>query len=46
MEGSVADRSLETVIFSQLKLQMPIGASPTAMHKYAHPEGEIATAKG
>lgn len=28
------------------RLSCPIGVSPTAMHKLAHPEGELATARG
>lgn len=28
------------------RVSCPIGASPTAMHKLAHPEGEIGTAEG
>ena len=27
-------------------VEFPIGAAPTAMHKMAHPEGEVATARG
>lgn len=41
----VSDRSMRCNIFD-LSLDMPIGIAPTAMQKMAHPDGEIATAKG
>lgn len=28
------------------KVSMPVGISPTAMQRMAHPEGEVANAKG
>jgi isopentenyl diphosphate isomerase/L-lactate dehydrogenase-like FMN-dependent dehydrogenase len=28
------------------KIQVPFCIAPTGMHKFAHPEGELATAKG
>lgn len=41
----VSSVSLELEVFGQRVLS-PIGASPSAMHKLAHPDGELATAKG
>lgn len=40
---SKIDMSLE--VFGD-EVSCPIGASPTAMHKLAHPEGELGTAQG
>ncbi|XP_075725513.1 2-Hydroxyacid oxidase 1 isoform X2 [Rhipicephalus microplus] len=40
----VADRSLETVLLGK-RVSLPVGISPTAFHKMAHPDGEAATAK-
>ncbi|XP_077527666.1 2-Hydroxyacid oxidase 1-like [Haemaphysalis longicornis] len=40
----VAKRNLETSVLGQ-KISMPIGISPTALHRMAHPDGELATAK-
>lgn len=40
---SEIDMTLE--VFGQ-PISCPIGASPTAMHKLAHPDGELATASG
>ena len=28
------------------KIDFPICVAPTALHKFAHPDGEVATAKG
>lgn len=28
------------------KMSMPLGIAPTSLHKLAHPDGEVATAKG
>lgn len=41
----VSKIELETEIFGD-KISCPIGVSPSAMHKLAHSEGELATAKG
>jgi len=41
----VSGRSAECEIFGE-RLAMPIFAAPTAFHALAHPEGEIATARG
>ena len=40
----VAERQLETVLFGQ-KISMPVLVAPTAFHRLAHSDGEIATAK-
>ncbi|KAG0432630.1 hypothetical protein HPB47_020663 [Ixodes persulcatus] len=42
----VAQRQLEVTLLGDQTLSMPIGISPTALHKYAHPDGEAATARG
>jgi (S)-2-hydroxy-acid oxidase len=36
---------LRTTVLGQ-EVSMPVGISPTAMQKMAHPEGEMANAKG
>ncbi|CAN8007782.1 unnamed protein product, partial [Ixodes pacificus] len=41
----VAQRQLEVTLLGDQTLSMPIGISPTALHKYAHPDGEAATAR-
>ena len=41
----VSARSLQTTILGQ-PLNYPICVAPTAMHRFAHPEGEKATARG
>lgn len=41
----VSKISMELEVFGQ-RVSCPIGASPTAMHKLAHPDGELATAQG
>lgn len=41
----VSNISLDTEIFGD-KVSCPIGVSPSAMHKLAHPRGELATAQG
>ncbi|XP_037033494.1 peroxisomal (S)-2-hydroxy-acid oxidase GLO3-like [Bradysia coprophila] len=40
----VSNRSTSTKVF-EFNSSMPIGIAPTAMHKMAHDDGEIATAK-
>ncbi|XP_040068422.1 hydroxyacid oxidase 1-like [Ixodes scapularis] len=42
---NVAERSIEVTLLGDQKLSMPVGISPTAFHKMAHPDGEIAVAK-
>jgi (S)-2-hydroxy-acid oxidase len=41
----VSHRDLACSIFGS-KFSFPCGIAPSGMHKTAHPEGEIATAKG
>ena len=41
----VAKRSIATEVLD-VPIAMPLIVAPTAMHKLAHPEGEVATAKG
>ncbi len=41
----VSERSTRCELFGE-SLAMPIFAAPTAFHKLAHPDGEIATARG
>lgn len=41
----VSGRSMACEIFGD-RLEMPILVAPTAFHKLAHPDGEIATARG
>uniref|UniRef100_A0A6G1SFN6 (S)-2-hydroxy-acid oxidase n=1 Tax=Aceria tosichella TaxID=561515 RepID=A0A6G1SFN6_9ACAR len=41
----VASVDMRLEVFGQ-QINCPIGASPSAMHKLAHPEGELATARG
>lgn len=41
----VSQRSTSTKVFG-FDSRMPIGIAPTAMHRMAHHDGEIATAKG
>lgn len=43
--AGVGDRKLGIEILGQ-KIAMPAMAAPTAFHKLAHPEGEIATVRG
>lgn len=40
----VSNRDLSTTLFGQ-KVSFPILIAPTAFHKLAHPEGEVATAR-
>jgi 4-hydroxymandelate oxidase len=40
----VSKRNLSTELFGQ-KITMPVLVAPTAFHKLAHPEGELATAR-
>ncbi|CAN8016745.1 unnamed protein product, partial [Ixodes persulcatus] len=42
---NVAERRIEVTLLGDQKLSMPVGISPTAFQKMAHPEGEIAVAK-
>lgn len=42
---NVSKRSMECNIMG-LKLSTPIAIAPMSMQKLAHPEGELATAKG
>lgn len=41
----VSNINMKLDIFGE-QILCPIGASPSAMHKLAHPDGELATAKG
>lgn len=41
----VSQRSTSTKVFD-FDSKMPIGIAPTAMHRMAHANGEIASAKG
>lgn len=41
----VSHRNTKCNVFG-IDLDMPIAIAPTAMHKMAHFEGEVATAKG
>lgn len=41
---NVADVDLSVEVFGE-KLEWPIGVSPSAMQKMAHPEGEVASAR-
>lgn len=43
--AEVEDRDLSTSIVGH-EISMPIAAAPTAFHKLAHPEGELATVRG
>lgn len=38
-------KDLTTVVLGE-KVSMPIGVSPTAMQRMAHPEGECANVRG
>ena len=40
----VAERDLSTTVLGQ-RLALPVMIAPTAFHKLAHPEGEVATAR-
>ena len=40
----ISERDLSTTVLGQ-KLSMPVLVAPTAFHRMAHPEGEVATAK-
>ena len=44
MMVDVSKRSLKTSVLGQ-EISMPIGISPTAMQRMAHPDGECASAK-
>lgn len=41
--AGLADRTLSTSVLGH-EISMPVMAAPTAFHKLAHPDGEIATA--
>jgi 4-hydroxymandelate oxidase len=41
----VSQRTQETVVLGQ-RIRMPVLVAPTAFHRLAHPEGELATARG
>jgi len=41
----VAQRSLATTVLGE-QLAMPIAVAPTAFHRLAHPDGELATVRG
>lgn len=41
----VSKRDLSTTILGE-KISMPIGVSPSAMQKMAHPDGEAANVRG
>ncbi|CAN7940183.1 unnamed protein product, partial [Ixodes hexagonus] len=41
---NVALRNMEVTLLGDQKLSMPVGISPTAFQKLAHPDGEVATA--
>ncbi|KAG8196050.1 hypothetical protein JTE90_007798 [Oedothorax gibbosus] len=43
--GDVSNRNLETYVQGK-RIPFPVGIAPTAMQRMAHPDGEIATAKG
>ena len=42
---NVSQRNLSTTVLGR-NVSIPIGISPTAMQKMAHPDGECATARG
>ena len=41
----VSNRDTTTTILGH-RIEFPVGIASTAMHRMAHPEGEVATAKG
>jgi 4-hydroxymandelate oxidase len=41
----VSHRSMETVVLGQ-RVRMPVLVAPTAFHRLAHPDGELATVRG
>ncbi|XP_042150729.1 hydroxyacid oxidase 1-like [Ixodes scapularis] len=41
----VSRRRLEATLLGDQKVSMPVGVSPSALHKLWHPDGEIATAR-
>lgn len=45
MLKDVSKRDTSTTVFGE-KISMPVGISPTAMQRMAHPEGECANARG
>jgi (S)-2-hydroxy-acid oxidase len=42
---NVSNRDLSCELFGD-RFHYPVGIAPSAMHKMAHPNGEIATSKG
>lgn len=46
MLRNVETRDKTVTLLGSQKLSMPIGISPTGFQKFAHPEGEKATARG
>ena len=45
MLRDVSNVNMKTTIMGN-EVEFPIGIAPTAMQKMAHPEGEVATARG
>ena len=45
MLRDVSNVDMKTTIMGN-EVEFPIGISPSGLHKLAHPEGEIATARG
>ncbi|KAM7296706.1 hydroxyacid oxidase 1 [Ixodes scapularis] len=41
----VSQRRLEVTLLGDQKVSMPVGLSPSSLHKLWHPDGEIATAR-
>lgn len=41
----VSNRTMTTTVL-EINVSMPLGVSPTAMQKLAHPQGEVACARG
>ncbi|CAN8030340.1 unnamed protein product, partial [Ixodes persulcatus] len=42
----LGQRQMEVTLLGDQKLSMPVGISPSALQKLAHPDGEVATARG
>jgi len=45
MLRDVSNVNMKTIIMGN-EVDFPVGIAPTAAHKMAHPEGEVATARG
>lgn len=45
LQRDVSVRQLSTTLLGN-RVNFPVGVSPTAMQKMAHPDGEMATARG